>query len=125
VDDCPVCRSICSCIPDSHTYRITSTKCRRSTVVSPDYGHIVARIHVEIDKYTKNKLCTKLDLFTRLYIYIFIYLFTAIGLLPGGSGYFTCKQNMNLVTTRFKSGGLHDKHVVATWNVGNHLSICL
>ena len=46
-------------------------------------------------------------------------------LLPGGSGYFACIQNMKLVTTRFKSGGLHKKHVVATWNVGNHLSICL
>jgi len=33
---------------------------------------------------------------------LIIYLFTAIGLLPGGSGYFTCKQNMKLVTTRFK-----------------------
>jgi len=54
-----------------------------------------------------------------------IYLFTAIELLPGGSGYFTCKQNMKLVTTGFKLGGLHEKHVVATWNVGNHLSICL
>ena len=51
--------------------------------------------------------------------------FTAIWLLPGGSGYFTCIQNMKLVTTKFKSGGLHEKHVVATWNVGNHLSICL
>ena len=56
---------------------------------------------------------------------ITICLFTVIGLLPGGSGYFTCKQNMKLVTTRFKSGGLHEKHVVATWNLGNHLSICL
>jgi len=56
---------------------------------------------------------------------IFIYLFTAIGLLPGGSGYFTCIQNMKLVTARFKSGGLHEKHVVATWNVGNRLSVCL
>jgi len=54
-----------------------------------------------------------------------IYSFTAIGLLPVGSGYFTRKQNMKLVTTRFKSGGLHEKQVVATWNVGNHLSICL
>ena len=54
-----------------------------------------------------------------------IYLFTAFGLLPGGSGYFTCKQNMKSVTTKFKSGGLHEKHVVATWNVGNRLSICL
>jgi len=41
-----------------------------------------------------------------------------------GSGYFTCKQNMKLFTTKFKSGGLHEKHVVATWNFGNHLSIC-
>jgi len=45
-------------------------------------------------------------------------------LSPGGSGYFTCKQNMKLVTTKFKSGGLHEKHVVATWNLGNDLNIC-
>ena len=48
-----------------------------------------------------------------------------IGLSPGGSGYFTCIQNMKLVTNKLKSGGLHEKHVVATWNVGNRLSICL
>ena len=54
-----------------------------------------------------------------------IYLFTTIGLLPGGSGYFTCKQNMKLVSTKFKSRRLHEKHVVATWNPGNHLSIYL
>jgi len=46
-------------------------------------------------------------------------------LSPGGSGYFTCTQNMKLVTNKFKSGGLHEKHVVATWNVGNRLSICI
>ena len=44
-------------------------------------------------------------------------------LSPGGSGCFTCMQNMKLVTNKFKSGGLHEKHVVATWNVGNRLSI--
>ena len=58
-------------------------------------------------------------------IIIIIYLFTAIGLSPGGSGYFTRKQNMKLVITEFKSGGLHEKHVVATWNVENRLSVCL
>ena len=58
-------------------------------------------------------------------IIIIIYLFTAIELSPVGSGYFTCKRNMKLVTTKFKSGGLHEKHLVATWNLGNHLSICL
>ena len=57
-------------------------------------------------------------------IIIIILLLTAVGLSPSGSGYFTCKQNMKLVTTKFKSGGLHEKHVVATGNVGNHLSIC-
>ena len=31
---------------------------------------------------------------------------------------------MKLFTTKFKSGGLHEKHVVATRNLGNHLSIC-
>ena len=35
------------------------------------------------------------------------------------------EQNMKLVTTKFKSGGLHKKHVVATWNLGNHLGLCL
>ena len=54
-----------------------------------------------------------------------IIIIIAIGLSPGGSGYFTCIQNMKFVTTKFKSGGLHEKHVVATWNLGNHLSICL
>ena len=54
-----------------------------------------------------------------------IIIITTIGLSPGGSGYFTCIQNTNLVTNKFKSGGLHEKHVVATWNVGNRLSVCL
>jgi hypothetical protein len=44
---------------------------------------------------------------------------------PGGSDYFTCIQHTKLVTKKFKSGGLHEKHVVATWNLGNHPSICL
>jgi hypothetical protein len=29
------------------------------------------------------------------------------------------------VTREFKSGELHERHVVATWNLGNHLSIRL
>ena len=59
-----------------------------------------------------------------IYEYNIIYLLTAIRLSPGGSGYFTCIQNMKLVTNKFNSGGLHEKHVVATWNVGNRLSVC-
>jgi len=58
-------------------------------------------------------------------IYFYIYVLTAIGLSPGGSGCFTCIQNMKLVTARFKSAGLHEKHVVAAWNLGNRLSVCL
>ena len=45
-------------------------------------------------------------------IIIIISLLTAIGLSPGDSGYCTCKQNMKSVTTKFKSGGLHEKHVM-------------
>jgi hypothetical protein len=58
------------CIPDSHPHRITSTKCCINTVVSPDDGHIVSR-NVEIYKYTKNILCTKLVLFTRRVYFLF------------------------------------------------------
>jgi len=29
------------------------------------------------------------------------------------------------VTRKFKSGGLHERHVVATWKLGNYLSIRL
>ena len=29
------------------------------------------------------------------------------------------------VTRKFKSGGLHERHVVATWKLGNHLNIRL
>ena len=31
------------CIPGSHLYRVTNTRCRIDTVFSPDDGHIVAR----------------------------------------------------------------------------------
>ena len=46
MDDCLVCRVECfilPCIPHSHPHRITSTKCRKNTVVSPDDGPVVAR----------------------------------------------------------------------------------
>jgi hypothetical protein len=55
-----------------------------------------------------------------------IYL-TAIGLSPGGSGYLHVYKYKKLIMNKFtfKAGGLHEKHVVATWNLGNHLSIRL
>ena len=31
---------------------------------------------------------------------------------------------MKLIANNFKSGALHEKYVEATWNRGNHLSIC-
>ena len=60
-----------------------------------------------------------------LLLLLLLLLLTATRLSPGGSGYFPCIHNMKLVTNKFKTGGLHDKHVEATWNVGNHLSVCL
>ena len=63
-------------------------------------------------------------IFKILLILLVVVVVTEIGLSSGGSGYFTCIQNIKLVTTKFKSGGLHEKHVVATWNLGKHLSTC-
>ena len=60
-----------------------------------------------------------------LTLLLLLLLLTAIGLPPVGCGYFTCIQNMKLVANKFKSGGLNEKLVVATWSLGNHLSICL
>jgi len=51
-------------------------------------------------------------------IIIIIIIITAIGLSPGGSGYFTCIQNMKLVTNKLKSGGLHEKQLVALGILG-------
>jgi hypothetical protein len=34
-------------------------------------------------------------------------------------------KNRKKVTREFKSGGLHERHVVATWKLGYHLSIRL
>jgi hypothetical protein len=50
MDDCLVCLP---CIPDSHLYKMTSTKCRINTVVSPDDGHIVVRNMYKKNKHTK------------------------------------------------------------------------
>jgi len=61
VDDLLVCRVI----PESHPHRVTGTKCCKNTVVSPDDRQIVAKL-VEIYKFTKNKLCIMLVLFTSL-----------------------------------------------------------
>ena len=36
----------------------------------------------------------------------------------GGSGYFTRTQTWGKVTRKFKSGGLHERHVVATGKMG-------
>ena len=56
----------------------------------------------------------RINVSDKLLLLLLLLLLTAIGLSPGGSGYFTCIQNMKLVTTEFKSGGLHEKHVVAS-----------
>ena len=51
-------------------------------------------------------------------------LLTAIGLLPGGSG-FVHVHNYEQGAKNLKPGGLDEKHAVATCSLGNHLSIRL
>jgi len=38
---------------------------------------------------------------------------------------YTNMERKKKVTRKFKSGGLRERHVVATWKLGNHLSIRL
>jgi len=47
----------------------------------------------------------------------------ANGLSPGGSCYNACTWIWNKDLRTFKSGGLHDKHAVATLSLGSRLSI--
>jgi len=64
------------CITDSHPHRVANTKYRIDTIISPDDGHRVARNmwRKEID--ILKKLCTKLALFTRLFLkYLLIHFF--------------------------------------------------
>ena len=53
---------------------------------------------------------------------LLLLLLTAIGLSAGDSGYFKCVQNMKFVTNTVKSGGLHEKYVVA---LTHHLIIII
>jgi hypothetical protein len=52
------------CVPDSHPYRETNTKCRIDIVISPDDGHIVAQNVWRKEVNIPIKLCTNLTLFT-------------------------------------------------------------
>ena len=51
-------------------------------------------------------------------------LLAAIGLLPGGSS-FVHVHNYGKGVKNLKTEELHEKHAVATWSLGNHLSIRL
>jgi hypothetical protein len=46
---------------------MTNTRCRIDAVISPDDGRIVARNMYRIEINIKEKLCTSLVFFTRLY----------------------------------------------------------
>jgi hypothetical protein len=54
-----------SCIPDGHPCRVTNTRCRIDTIISPDDEHIVARNTQRIEINIQEKMCTRLVLFTR------------------------------------------------------------
>ena len=60
--------------------------------------------------YTGNREAHYIITIVIIIIIKILILFTAIVLLPCGSGYFSCKQFMKLDTTEFTLGGLHEKH---------------
>jgi hypothetical protein len=57
---------------DSHLKRIISTNCCIHTVVPPDDGLRFARNVQRLAKYTKNKLCIKLDFLYTSTVLIYI-----------------------------------------------------
>jgi len=59
-----LCVDDAGCIPDDHPRRVTNTRCRINTVISPDDGHTVARNMSRIEIIIQEKLCTRLVLFT-------------------------------------------------------------
>jgi hypothetical protein len=46
-------------IPDDHPHRVTNTRCRIDTVISPDDGHIVARNVQRIEINIERRDCAK------------------------------------------------------------------
>jgi hypothetical protein len=68
--------------------------------------------------FNKVNLSAILLVHKRILLLLLLLLLTAIGLSHSGSGYFACIQNMKLVTNKFKSGGLHEKHVEAMIHCG-------
>ena len=36
-------RLVCRCTQDGHLHRVTYTRCRNDTIISPDDGHVAAR----------------------------------------------------------------------------------
>ena len=60
-----------------------------------------------------------------LFIIIIIFINCNWVITPWQWLFYMYKNMEKKVTREFKSGGLHEKHVVATWKLGNHLSIRL
>jgi hypothetical protein len=83
------------CIPDSHLYRVTNTRCHLGTVFSPD-GHIVARnIQRKAINIFRKILCSKLVLFTRCHN--LFHWVSCLGIAPPVNNHYSleCVDNHN------------------------------
>jgi hypothetical protein len=58
-------------------------------------------------------------------IIMVIFIKLRLGFHPVAVVFNTYTGTCSRFVTKFTSGGLHEKHVVATCNLENHLSICL
>ena len=86
------------------------------------FGPQLAIVRLYTLKLILSTICTYLIIIIIIIIIIFINWNLVI---TRWQWLFYMYTNMKKVTRKLKSGGLHEKHVVATWKLGNHLSIRL
>jgi len=78
------------CIPDSHPHRVTNTKCRVDTVISPDVGHIVTRNMKRKEINIRRKIVHQGGFIYKIIACIIIILYVGLSLM-----YWPCFRKLN------------------------------
>ena len=90
--------------PDIHPHRVTNTKCRNDTVISPDDGHIVVRNMCRKEINILKKLCNNLTLFTRLKRFYLLKCNTTITTLNATAFQSTIRKRMVVGSSKVFNG---------------------
>jgi len=104
---------------DTHTYTQTHTHAQTHVhTTKHTFTHPHMHTYIHINTHTQAHIHIKIHTYTRTHVHTHTPIYTHTSHIR------TCKQSMKFFTSSFTSGGLHEKHVVANFNLGNLLSIC-